>query len=93
MQKELDIRCVSVTSLPKNWKCKRCYKYERECSEWGEYNVCYRCQDVLSKYSNHVCCGCNSLDAVDNLCEECRVKRIAQYDERVMKKCHNSQPA
>ena len=73
----------TITRLPPEQRCSRCRQHRPECAEWGNYNLCLRCQDVLHHEHNNLCVGCGTRDetVTDNLCPDCRAERIAQYDQ------------
>lgn len=74
---------VPVSKRDESTKCHRCYQYD--VAKPSDYNLCPRCQRVMSQEYNHLCVSCGSDDASDNLCNDCRSRRIAEYDTNYMK--------
>ncbi len=63
-------------------KCHRCYQYG--IARPQDYNLCSRCMKVLHQEHNDLCCSCGSREAIDNLCDPCRARRIAEYDAKII---------
>lgn len=81
-----DVKVV-INPIPMEWKCIRCRQHLPECApEANNYGLCFRCQDYMHVAMNSRCVSCGGDDAKDNLCFECRAKRIADYDANVRKK-------
>lgn len=81
-----------IDVLPSEWKCLRCKKYSSECSrESNNYNLCIRCQDYMLREMNYRCVSCHNDEAIDNLCNDCRIKRIGEYDARIRKEMEINQ--
>lgn len=81
-----DIR-VAIETLPMNWKCVRCRQHHPECApQANNYGLCYRCQDYMHHEMNDRCVACGNNEATDNLCDECRVARISEYDRKFLEK-------
>lgn len=72
-------RHFPVEKRDESTKCHRCYQYG--VAHVGDYNLCKRCQHVLCEEYNSLCVSCGNNEATDNLCHDCRQKRITEFDK------------
>lgn len=77
---QMEKKHIPVEKRDEATKCHRCYQYG--VASASNYNLCSRCQRVMHLEYNHLCVACGCEDANDNLCDDCRQRRITEFDSR-----------